>query len=97
MTNQHESSGIRALAFRRRLPAAPYGHSSPGQVEAAVSPVEEAVLPQAAGGAGLGGLLTETWHSKVMLIFTFVTTKYSRPSQVVPLVMPFPKLSLEPL
>ena len=35
--------------------------------------------------------------SKVMLIVTFVTTKYSTPSQVVPLVMPFPKLSLEPL
>ena len=34
---------------------------------------------------------------KAMLTFTFVTTKYSTPSQVVPLVMPFPKLSLEPL
>jgi hypothetical protein len=34
---------------------------------------------------------------KAMLIFTYVTTKYSTPSQVVPLVMPFPKLSLEPL
>ena len=39
----------------------------------------------------------ERKHSKAMLIFTFVTTKYSTPSQVVPLVMPFPNLSLEPL
>ena len=31
---------------------------------------------------------------KAMLQNTFVTTKYSTPSQVVTLVMPFPKLSL---
>ena len=36
-------------------------------------------------------------ESKAMIQNTFVTTKYSTPSQVVPLVMPFPKLSLEPL
>ena len=35
--------------------------------------------------------------AKLMLQNTFVTTKYSTPSQVVTLVMPFPKLSLEPL
>jgi hypothetical protein len=35
--------------------------------------------------------------SKAMLQNTFVTTKYSTPSQVVTLAMPFPKLSLEPL
>ena len=34
---------------------------------------------------------------KAILICTFVKTKYSTPSQVVPLVMPFPKLSLEPM
>ena len=34
---------------------------------------------------------------KAILICTFVKTKYSTPSQVVPLVMPFLKLSLEPL
>ena len=36
-------------------------------------------------------------HGKAMLIFTFAITKYSTPSQVVPTVMPFPKLSLRPL
>ena len=35
------------------------------------------------------------YASKAMPQNTFVTTKYSTPSQVVTLVMPFPKLSLE--
>ena len=35
--------------------------------------------------------------SKAMTKNTFVTTKYSTPSQVVTLVMPFPKLPLFPL
>ena len=39
-----------------------------------------------------------TWVStKAILQNTFVTTKYSTPSQVVTLVMPFQKLSCEPL
>ena len=36
-------------------------------------------------------------YGKAMLQNTLVTTKYSTPSQVITLVMPFPKLSLEPL
>ena len=38
-----------------------------------------------------------TFDIKAILICTFFPTKYSTPSQVVPLVKPFPKLSLEPL
>ena len=51
----------------------------------------------------LRGALLQRWQlklwedhvDKVSLIFTFVTTKYSTPSQVVPLVMPFSKLYFE--
>ena len=40
-------------------------------------------------------LILAAQNSKAILICTFVKTKYSTPSHVVPLVMPFPKLSLE--